>query len=127
MKQESTEPTPFERRTREVLEESTAKLDGRTLSRLTQARHRALARQDKPARQWWRAWMPAGAVTAAALLAVMVWTRPGVESGAPVTALSNGSSAFEDIDLLADGDAPDFVTEAGDVDFYEWAAGEIES
>lgn len=126
MNQDSGEQTPFERRTREVLEESTAKLDGRTLSRLTQARHAALARQGRTKRQWWRTWMPAGAVTAAAVLAVMVWTRPGVEPGPSVAGIGAGS-AFEDIDLLADGEAPDFVIEAEDVDFYEWAAGEIES
>jgi hypothetical protein len=54
----------------------------------------------------------------------MVWTRPGLDSNA---ALASSGSAFEDIDLLADGDAPDFVSDGEDVEFYEWAAGEIES
>lgn len=118
------EQTPFEKRTREVLGESTNRLDGRTLSCLTQARHAALAQRDPPARQWWRTWMPAGAATAAAVLAVMVWTHPGKEAGRQLTS-ANGSAAFEDIDLLAD--APDFVGDEGDVEFYEWASGEIES
>ncbi len=121
----SQEQTPFEKRTREVLEESTAKLDGRTLSRLTQARHAALAQRDQPVRQWWRGWVPAGAATAAAVLAVMFWAGPG---GQPNTQLASANgSAFEDIDLLADGEAPDFVSDGDDVEFYEWAAGEIES
>ena len=119
------EQTPFEKRSREVLEESTAKLDGRTLSRLTRARHAALGQLEKPARQWWRLALPAGA-SAAAVLAVMVWTGSGIEPGQQL-ANANGSSAFEDIDLLADGDAPDFVSDADDVEFYEWASGEIES
>lgn len=116
--------TPFEKRTRELLEESTARLDGRTLSRLNQARQAALAQRTKPKSEWWRLYMPAGATAAAAVLAVMIWTRPVTDVSE--TTASNGS-AFEDIDLLADGDAPDFVNEADDVEFYEWASGELES
>lgn len=125
MSQESKDQGPFEQRAREVLEESTAKLDGRTLSRLTQARHAALASGQRPARQWWRTIVPAGAAAAAGVLAVMVWTGPG--SDLNVIAETSTGSAFEDIDLLADGEAPDFVAEADDAEFYEWAAGEIES
>jgi negative regulator of sigma E activity len=112
----------FEKRTRELLEQSTARLDGRTLSRLTQARHAALAQREQPARAWWRTWMPAGAAAAAAVLAVMVWTRPGIE---PRVQVANAGNAFEDMDLIVD--APDFVGDAEDVEFYEWASGEIES
>ena len=117
------EQTPFEKRTREVLEESAAKLDGRTLSRLNQARRAALAGLAKPVRHAWRWYLPAGAA-AAAVLAVMVWTGP---IGNPNTVVAEANSAFEDIDLLADGEAPDFVSDGEDVEFYEWAEGEIES
>jgi hypothetical protein len=34
---------------------------------------------------------------------------------------------MEDLDLLTDAEAPDFVDESADVDFYEWAAGEMET
>ena len=109
----------FEKRTREVLEESISRLDGRTRSRLTQARHAALAGLDKPARQWWRSYMPAGAAAAAAVLAVMFFVgRPPVISP-PVVA--------DDSEILADVDAPDFTEDSDDVDFYEWAGGEVES
>lgn len=118
------EQTPFEKRTREVLDESAGRLDGRTRSRLTQARHAALERLEKPQRQWWRPYLPAGAATAAAVLAVIIWTGPGVNTDPQP---GGNGSAFEDIDLLADGEAPDFVSEADDVEFYEWAAGEIET
>ena len=36
-------------------------------------------------------------------------------------------SPVEDIDLLADAEAPDFVDDGDDLEFYEWAAGEVES
>ena len=117
------EQTPFEIRAREVLDESTAKLDGRTLSRLTQARHAAL--QNGQPHHWWRTWVPASAAAAAGVLAVMVWTGPVTDPVVPSSAGANGGSAFEDIDLLAD--APEFVGEADDMEFYEWAAAELES
>ena len=81
---------------------------------------------EKPQRQWWRAYLPAGAATAAAVLAVIIWTGPGVNTDSQLVQGGNGG-ALEDIDLLADGDAPDFVSESDDVEFYEWAAGEIGS
>src|SRR5690349_11070221 len=116
MSQETDNPTPFEKRAQEVLEESTARLDGRTLSRLTQARHAALEQSRRPARAGWRLFVPAGAA-AAAVLAVVLWTgqHRAVEPG-----------AAEDLEMLADSDAPVFA-EGDDLEFYEWAADEIET
>ena len=113
----------LEKRTREVLEESTARLDGRTLSRLTQARHAALGQLQRPARQRWYAWLPAGAAAAVAVLAVMMW--PGGPGTVPVP------DSPDDIEIIADADAPDFA-DGEDLEFYEWAAsasanGELES
>ena len=117
------DPSDFEKRTQEVLEESAGRLDGRTRSRLTQARHAALAELAQPARNWWRSYVPAGAAAAVAVLAVVMWPGRGIESP-PVMA---GASPVEDMDLLADADAPDFVDDGEDLEFYEWAAGETES
>src|SRR5262245_39964271 len=121
MSQESKEDTPFEQRTREVLEESTARLDGRTLSRLTQARHAALEKGQRPARQAWRFMLPAGA-TAAAAIAVVMWMGPAGRDNP-----ERGTNPLEDLELLADADAPDFVEDGEDLEFYEWAADELES
>src|SRR6187402_3334261 len=98
----------FEKRTREVLEESTARLDGRTLSRLTRARHAALDRLQRPVRRRWSLFVPAGAAAAAAVLAVFMWSGPGPDPG-PV----------DDMEMLADGDAPDFA-DGEELEFYEW-------
>jgi len=122
MNQESKE-SAFESRAREVLGESAGRLDGRQLSRLTQARNAALDRLDKPKRSAWLTWVPAGAATAAAVLAVVIWAP--INTTTPLTASAGNTAAFEDIDLLVD--APEFVADADDMDFYEWAAGEIES
>ncbi|HEX6396144.1 MAG TPA: DUF3619 family protein [Steroidobacteraceae bacterium] len=107
----------FENRTREVLEESTARLDGRTLSRLTRARHAALERGQRPARARWTLFVPAGAAAAVAVLAAILWTGEP-KSVEPGTA--------DDLEMLADFDAPVFA-EGDDLEFYEWAADEIET
>ena len=109
----------FEKRTKEVLEESTARLDGRTRSRLTQARHAALAELARPERHWWRSYVPAGAAAAVAVLAVVMW------SGLPPAQMS--VSPVDDLELLADAEAQDFIDDGEDLEFYEWAAGETES
>ena len=114
----------FEKRTREVLEESAGRLDGRTRSRLTQARHAALAELAQPARNWWRSYVPAGAAAAVAVLAVVMWSGRGIENP---TVVVSGASPVEDMELLADADALDFVDDGEDLEFYEWAAGEVES
>jgi len=106
----------LEKRTREVLEESTARLDGRTLSRLTQARHAALDQLQQPARRRWNLFIPAGAAAAAAVLAVVMWSRTSTGDPSPV----------DDLEMLADSDVPDFV-DGEDLEFYEWAAGETET
>ena len=113
----------FEKRAQEVLEESAGRLDGRTRSRLTQARHAALAQLAQPARHWWRAYIPAGAAAAVAVLAVVLW------SGGPLgrSPTSPAVSPVDDLELLADAEAQDFVDDGEDLEFYEWAAGEAES
>ena len=112
----------FEKRTQEILEESAGRLDGRTRSRLTQARHAALAQLAQPARHWWRAYVPVGAAAAVAVLAVVIWS--GQPSGhAPTLAVS----PVDDLELLADAEAQDFVDDGEDLEFYEWAAGEAET
>jgi hypothetical protein len=115
---QETQDGAFEKRTRAVLEESATRLDGRTLSRLTQARHAALEQLQRPARARRWAWMPAGAAAAVAVLAVSLWMgRPVVETSSPM----------EDLEFLTDADAPEFVTDGEELEFYEWAAGEMES
>jgi len=116
-----TDPTEFEKRARQVLEESSARLDGRTLSRLNQARQAALEQLQHPNRLGWRSYVPAGAAAGVAVLAVVMWSGRG-----PIE-LVPGASTVDDIELLADADAPDFVDDGEDLEFYEWAAGEVES
>jgi hypothetical protein len=114
---------------RTLLEASSESLDGRTRSRLTQARHAALAAAAAPrgpfaallgARPWQR-WLPAGALAASLLVVALVVVRtPGV----PLRAVSGG----DEIELLADADGLALAQEADvDYDFYEWAVDDAAS
>ena len=112
--------TPFEKRSRQILEESAAKLDGRTLSRLTQARHAALDGGAKRSRPRWMTFAPVGAAAAVAVLAIAMWTGNGASDPALL-------APADDMELLADVEAPDFTVVAEDLEFYEWAADEVET
>lgn len=107
------EQRDFERRSRAAFEASVAALNGATRSRLARARQAALV----AGRRWplvARTWVPAGALAAAAVLAVALWS--GREAGPVTPALA----AAEDFELLAAGD--DFEMLDEDAAFYAWVA-----
>lgn len=122
----------FERRTRELLEERAQRLDGRIRSRLSQARHAALAAAHEGrtsawlGRLAWHGWAPAGAVAGAAVLAVLLWAgRP--EGSATIR--GEAPAGFEDLELIADGETFELL-ESADQEFYEWAlmqAGDVDA
>jgi hypothetical protein len=121
--------TDFERNARRVLEESVARIDARTRSRLNQARQLAVEAAAARHRPWWRsfAFMPAaGAATAALLLAVMLWQREPIVGEPP---LEGRTPAVEDIDLLADAEGLDLVEgwDGPGPGFYEWAADQTDA
>lgn len=104
----------FERRSRAAFEDSVAALDGATRSRLARARQAALGEiRRRPV--LFRGWVPAGALAAAAVLAVALWT--GRESLAPPAL----QAPFEDLELMVAGE--DFEMLDEDEAFYAWAAG----
>jgi hypothetical protein len=117
----------FEKRTRELLADSVQRVDGRIRSRLNQARHAALEEAAKRPSVWRRfSLMPAaGAVAAAVLVALFLW--PHSHWGDSGTE-SSGRAGVEDLDLLADSDALDLVSDETDTgQFYEWAVDQSES
>lgn len=123
----------FARRTRALLDESAASLPARTRSRLTQARHAALARYSaaggaRTGAASWQRWLPAGAISAAVLVALLM---QGTQTQflKPMQASVQTASSGDDLELLADRDALDLAQDqdgaASDVDyeFYGWAVG----
>ena len=111
----------FERRTRALLMQSAEALPGAVRSRLTRARHAALAARSVRAPSFTRRWMPLGAAVAAVLALLIVYVPHGrgpLESPVP-------GAGLEDIELLTDTDAvPLNGDQEVDYDFYEWAAAE---
>ena len=103
----------FVEKVKATLNESDKNLDARTLSRLREARHRAL-QADRPRAAWvrygWR--IPAaGVATSVALLSVMLYVS--LPSRIPL------GDALEDADILASSENLEISV---DLDFYTWLA-----
>jgi hypothetical protein len=99
---------PLELRILELLDDRSGALDAHSLSRLRQARSRAL----ETAAQGWRPWLlaPAGAL-AALLVAILAFPRPAPE----VAPLSEVALAEIDPTILETD-----LEVLEDLDFYQW-------
>ena len=104
-----------ETRARQLFDDSVERIDGATRSRLTRARHAALAELERPGVRA-GSWLPAGALAAAAVLAVALWIGPGPAGRSPPVFASVPADDFE---LLAVGEDLDMLGE--DAEFYAWA------
>ena len=116
--------TQFERNARVVLEQSLSRIDGRTRSRLNQARQAALEAAGARRTAWWRSLtlMPTvGAAAAALLVAVVLWHRQ--PAGEPPVLEAQHA---EDMDLLADSEALELL-DGWDGPFYEWATAQTDN
>ena len=117
----------LEERSRELFQNSVAGLDMGTRSRLTQARHAALAAAASARRRPWLlrmpVWASAAGVTCAAVLGVALWFAGPLSQHGQIPA-ADAQSKFEDLDIIAasdesSGDAMDMLQD--DLDFYAWA------
>jgi hypothetical protein len=118
-------PAAFEKRTRELFDESVGNVDMRVRSRLNQARHAALAGATRPRARFFGMGLatPAAGLCAVALLAVGIWI--GVPHGEGPTITAESQASLEDLDIVASteessGDTLDMLQD--DADFYDWAA-----
>ncbi|MDB6012746.1 MAG: hypothetical protein JWL65_4996 [Gammaproteobacteria bacterium] len=120
--------TDFERLSRQALEESVLRIDGRVRSRLNQARQAAVeaasARRRPLFSRFFTLVPTAGAAAAAVLVTMILWHR-GPQIEPPIVA---DSAHSVDLDLLADGEGLDLVQDGdGSGSFYEWAAEQTEA
>lgn len=113
--------TEFERNARAMFEASIDSLDARTLSRLNQARNRALeaASAARSRRRAWLTWAPAGALAASVLAAALLLRTPATDPTNAASAVTSPAA----VELLAAGDDLDIAAEA-DLGFYEWIAAD---
>ena len=111
---EQPEISKVEKRARELFDDSLERIDARTRSRLTQARHAALD-ELKSTRglvtRW--IWAPVGGLAAAAVIAVLVTGRPSVDP-----AVSSAPSP-EELEIVAGDESVELLQ---DVEFYAWLA-----
>lgn len=116
----------FEERLRALLGESAERVSARVRSRLNRARQAALVEADRrrSVRPWRSSWVPAaGALAAAALIALVLWPR---EPRMGFAAVEASHATVEDLGLLADQDGLDLMKN-GDGQFYEWAMSQAQS
>jgi len=110
----------LEEASRRLLRERAEALPGALQSRLTAARHAALAEHARAAgTRRFRVpgmWLPGGALAAAAVLALAVFIARPVSGPGNMVA---EASPVEDAEMLAAKDEPELY--ADDPDFYEWA------
>lgn len=108
----------FEARTKQVFDASIEQMDARTRSRLTQARHAAVAqleiRNGARTRYWTRRyWMPAaGLVVATVFVIVVMMPRMAAREPAATATLAD-----DDMPLLLDSDNVEMLE---DMEFYAW-------
>lgn len=120
----------FAARARYLLLDSVEHLDGKTRSRLTQARHAALDQlESEQARRGFRmgGWLaPAGGL-AVVVLAGLVWvgTGPALEPLPQSAAVRPelGSTAVDDLALMADAENLELAEE---IEFYSWLETEAD-
>jgi len=100
-------PGEFEQRARALLEDSVLRVDGRIRSGLNQARHAAVEEASRRPSVWRRfTLMPAASAVAAAVL-----LRSCCGHTLTQAIRRGGRPGIEDLDLLADGDALDLVSD----------------
>jgi hypothetical protein len=100
----------FAKKAKQEFDESVARLDGETQSRLNRARHAALAEVGN-SRPVWVQWAPAAGVAAAAVLVVVMW------SGDPAIDLDTVPAVADDMEILLTEDSLEMLE---DLEFYSW-------
>jgi hypothetical protein len=117
MKEQDDRLEQTRRRAREVFDASVDSLDAETRARLSRARFEAVEAASRARSSSWRIWVPAAAVAATVIVAVAIWRTP--ERGeSPVAVAASADTAFDAVEMLADGEALDLIE--NDLAFYEW-------
>lgn len=108
----------FEQRVQSLLQASAEELDGRTRSRLTQARHAALEAVGQRRTKVWFWALPASATMAAAVLAVMLSINSGQHSGMDGGDVQIAATTpVDEFEIVTAEDSLEFYR---DVEFYAW-------
>ena len=117
----------FERRAQAVLRDSVDHLDGRTLSRLTQARYAALEAAKTRSPLWHWKWLAPVTATAAATVLSITLINNSSRVSQPNMASNLSELSIADLpdklEIIAAEDSLEFYR---DVDFYAWLDTELD-
>jgi hypothetical protein len=120
---QSEQDTQFEERSRQEFLKSIETLDGRTLSRLNQARQTALENMARaPARQLVMGWKPFAGMAVAGAIALLVFRGSEVPSTPEPGQLIDASDQTAAIELILSGESFEMLD---DLDFYIWLGDAI--
>ncbi len=113
-------------RSRELFNERVANLDGRTRSRLNQARQAALAAARGSDRSGLRWWAPVGSAAALTLVAMIGWQtlHQGAEVQMPEPSVNTVAGTVDDLEIMTSNDDLEMLR---DVEFYAWLETEQDS
>lgn len=109
----------FERRAKALFDAGVNGIDARTRSRLTQARHAAVAERERHRGSWFSRYAVPASGFATAALVLMVAFNAGLFSRTPDK--QGAVLAMDDMAMLADGEDFDMLE---DMDFYSWLEAE---
>jgi hypothetical protein len=112
----SDERSDFEKRARQLFDESVAGLDAATRSQLNQARHIALAELERRRISPLQRWAPAGVAAGAVLAALIAMQIRTTEVAGP--SATGAAEVVDALELLTAGEDLDLVAE--DPEFYVW-------
>ncbi len=103
----------LEQSAKALFDDSVARLDAATLSKLNQSRQAAIAElaDGSPARQWVR-WMPATGVATVALVAILMLRGPA-DIDVPIAS----DPTITDFEILLGEDSLEMIE---DLEFYSW-------
>jgi hypothetical protein len=106
---EPREDRDFANQAKQLFDDSVEQLDGATLSRLNQGRHKALEEIGRPGVVHWGRWVPAAGVAAAAAVAVIMM------NGTPVTLPQSDPVTVSDFEMLLETESLEMLE---DLEFF---------
>jgi hypothetical protein len=106
---ESQKDKDFANQAKALFDDSVEQLDGATLSRLNQGRHKALEELGRPGVVHWGRWAPAAGVAAAAVVAVIMM------NGTPVTLPQGDPVTVSDFEMLMETESLEMLE---DLEFF---------
>ena len=106
---DSRQDKDFADQAKKLFDNSVEQLDGATLSRLNQGRHKALEELARPGVVHWGRWAPAAGVAAAAAVAVIMM------NGMPVTLPQDDPVTVSDFEMLLETESLEMLE---DLEFF---------